>query len=248
MLEELESLADEPGDFVFRSYRDGQVLHRLSLPSISIEKYSLPYLHVHRADYHAVLAKEVRRLGGRIQLSSQVTGIDFEIPAVLVHGQSDILADVVIAADGLKSVCRGYLCGRIDPPRLSGDMAYRCTISADRFRDQDLKQFLDSHDLHYWIGPGQHIVCYKLRDGDVFNIVIACTDTIVESMDVTSVGPEELQRTVKNWDPKLQKLIELAGSGQKGRLMRVEQLDSWTHSSGNFALLGDACHSMLPYL
>jgi salicylate hydroxylase len=188
-------------------------------------------------------------LGGKVQLNSKVTGIDFEKPAIHIKGLPDIIPDLILAADGVKSVSREAFIGRPDPPYASGDMAYRCVITGERVTDHpDLAEMLQSRDLHYWIGPGQHIVCYKLRAGDLFNIVIATTDTLHETVHMAPATAEELRERVKGWDPNLQLLIGMAEDGSKGRLMRVNDMESWVHPSGKFAMIGDACHATLPYL
>ena len=43
-------------------------------------------------------------------------------------------------------------------------------------------------------------------------------------------------------------LLELVQETSKWRLMNSEEMARWGHESGNFVLLGDACHATLPYL
>lgn len=242
-------MSDRPEGFVFRSYRDGKVLSSVDLPTCSEGRYDHPYLHTHRADYHEVLVDEVRRLGGKVQLNSEVTGIDFAKPTIHIKGLPDVAPDLIIGADGVKSISRESLLQHADPPSASGDMAYRCIIRAEKVKQKHgLEELLQSHDLHYWIGPGQHVVCYRLRAGNMFNIVIACTDDLPETINMATASIQELRDRVNGWDPKLQSLIDLAEDGGKGRLMRVDEMETWIHPLGKFALLGDACHATLPYL
>lgn len=57
------------------------------------ERYGVPYLHIHRADYHNIFVEEAKRLGVQIQLDSPVTGIDFNRPAVPLKDKPDFRAD-----------------------------------------------------------------------------------------------------------------------------------------------------------
>ncbi len=198
-----------------------------------------------------MLHEEFRRLGGVVQLNAEVTGIEFAVPIVHIKGFPDVQPDLVLGADGLGSICREALSGHGYPPNFTGDMAYRCVIEAAKVRRHpDLANLFESSALHYWIGPRQHVVCYKLRKGDIFNIVLACADTLPEttSSSMAAADMSELLSRLRGWDPRLRSLIELAGASSKGRLMQVDEMESWVHPSGNFALLGDACHATLPYL
>ncbi|KIX10233.1 uncharacterized protein Z518_01314 [Rhinocladiella mackenziei CBS 650.93] len=249
ILDNLTSLSDRPRNSILRSYRDGNILSSLDLRKCSETLYGHPYLHVHRADYHNVLIEEFRRLGGSVKTNSEVIGIDFVKPMIQIRGQHDVYADLVIGADGVKSTTRELFLGHSDPPRFSGDMAYRCVV-----REEDIRQhphlvgFLESTSINCWVGPGQHVMMYKMREGDLLNIVIACTDILPESTNMASADVQELSDAVKGWDSNLAELVALASRGTKGRLMRVDEMESWIHPSGKFALLGDACHATIPYL
>ena len=51
-----------------------------------------------------------------------------------------------------------------------------------------------------------------------------------------------------DWDPTLKTLFQLIHSTAKWRLQNSRELDTWTHSTGNCIILGDASHATLPYL
>ncbi len=249
VLEQLIKVSDRPKESVLRSYRDGRILSSLDLQKCSEELYDHPYLHVHRADYHTVLAEEFRRLGGSIATNSEVTSVNFNDSTVQIKGGPDIKADLIIGADGVKSISRELLLGRADPPRFSGDMAYRLVIREKDIRKHpNLVDLVNSGRINNWIGPDQHVMGYKLRDGDLFNVVIACTDTLPETTNMALAGAQELRDRVMGWDPDLEALVALAYEGSKGRLMRVDEMESWVHPLGRFVLLGDSCHATLPYL
>ncbi|CZR54870.1 uncharacterized protein PAC_04754 [Phialocephala subalpina] len=110
-----------------------------------------------------------------------LTGIDFETPRVLLARGKDFKADIVIGADGLKSVCREALLGWKDPPRLTGDLAYRVTVSGSEMRKHaNLQDLVESPAINFWMGPDSHVVGYLLKGGDLYNIVLACPDNLPE--------------------------------------------------------------------
>ena len=86
----------KPVDFTIRYYRDGKILSVTEMSPHTIDHYGVPYLHIHRADYHRVLTKTARDLGVQIQLDCPVTDIEFETPAVRIAGKPDVVADLII--------------------------------------------------------------------------------------------------------------------------------------------------------
>ena len=113
-------------------------------------------------------------LGVHVHIDSQVTSVDFNFPPkVTVFGGKVYSGDLVIGCDGLRSVCREALVGHPDPPHETGDIAYRILVPAKDMKPHpELAEFLESPAINYWIGPDGHAVCYLLKGGDLYNIVL----------------------------------------------------------------------------
>lgn len=249
ILDQVESFAVKPNAFILRSYHNGTILSKQNMASFALENYGLPYLHIHRADYHRILADEAERLGVRLMLGSRVIGIDFRQAAVKIANQPDLHADLIIGADGIRSVCREALLGRPDPPHLTGDLAYRFLVRAEGMRrNPNLRDFIEKPDINYWLGPQSHAVCYLVKGGDFFNVVLTCPDNLPETITTAKADPEEMRDLFQNWDPTLKEILGLVQETSKWRLEDVREMRSWNHPEGRFALLGDACHATLPYL
>ena len=101
----------------------------------------------------------------------------------------------------------------------------------------DLRELAEKPAINYWMGPHGHVVCYLLQGGGLYNIVLICPDNL-----------QEMREFFAGWDPKLKTLLGLVQETTKWRLLNSEEMESWSHPSGSFALLGDACHATLPYL
>lgn len=249
LLDQIEAVSVRPSDFIIRSYRDGAVLSTLNMVPENEERYDAPYLHIHRADYHKILVAEARRLGVEIRLGSTVTGINFEEPSIALLDKPDFHGDLAIGADGLKSICREALLGRPDPLRNTGDLAYRIVIKAEDMRNHpDLRGLVEKPAINYWQGPHGHVVCYLLKGGGLYNIVLICPDNLPEMMNTQKADLQEMRAFFENWDPRLKTLLGIVQETTKWRLQSSEEMDHWGHSSGKFVLLGDACHATLPYL
>ena len=213
------------------------------------KRYGVPYLHIHRADYHKILVGEAERLGIIIQLGSTVTSIDFEQALLHIKDKPDFKADLIIGADGLKSISREMLLGHADPPRLTGDLAYRIVIKAeDMKKHPDLRELAEKPAINYWMGPHGHVVCYLLQGGGLYNIVLICPDNLPHMINTAKADLQEMREFFAGWDPKLKTLLDMVQETTKWRLLNSEEMNSWSHPGGKFVLMGDACHATLPYL
>ncbi len=248
-MDKIESVSVRPADFILRSYRDGCILSKQNMVPYAEERYGAPYLHIHRADYHKILVAEAERLGVGMRLGSTVTKIDFETPSLHLKDKPKFHADIILGADGLKSICREALLGHSDPPHLTGDLAYRIIVKAeDMKKHPDLVDLVEKPAINYWMGPDAHAVCYLLKGGGLYNIVLICPDNLPEMVNTAKADVQEMRDFFEKWDPKLKTLLGLVQETSKWRLQNSEEMSSWRHPSGKFALLGDACHATLPYL
>jgi salicylate hydroxylase len=85
-------------------------------------------------------------------------------------------ADLVISADGLKSIVREALLERKDSQKLTGDLAYRIIVKASEMRKlPNLLSLIDTPAINHWMGPDSHVVGYLLKGGDLYNIVLVGT-------------------------------------------------------------------------
>ncbi|KAL8835345.1 MAG: hypothetical protein Q9176_006997 [Flavoplaca citrina] len=244
LLDSIRAVSVQPSDFILRSYHDGTVLSKQNLVPYAEERYGAPYLHIHRADYHRILVAEAECLGVKIWLHSKISHIDFDEPSVQVVGQpGKFYADIIIGADGLKSTCREAMQG--PPPHLTGDLAYRIVVKAsDMKAHPGLRDLAEKPAINYWLGPSAHVVCYLLRSGDLYNVVLLCPDD--QRTDTAQADLQEMRAIFKEWDPKLRILLGLVQESSRWRLQDSEEMGTWVR--GKFALLGDACHASLPYL
>ena len=163
----LAATAVQPEAIVFRRYNTGERVGYSHWGSALIPEHGAPYYHIHRADYHTLLLRLARAAPGvNIRLGATVRNVQPD-PAVeggpsvtLVSGEV-IHADLVIAADGVKSTIQKIVTGRDDNPTPTGDAAYRATISTDlMLRDPELRPFVETPEMTGWMAPGRHLMAY----------------------------------------------------------------------------------------
>jgi salicylate hydroxylase len=113
-------------------------------------------------------------LGVQVHIHSQVTHVDFNFPPrVTTYDGRTYSADLIVGCDGLRSISREALVGHRDPPHETGDIAYRILVPADQMKPHpELTEFLESPNINFWMGPDGHAVCYLLKGGNLYNIVL----------------------------------------------------------------------------
>lgn len=234
----------------FVRWKDGNTIVKLPFNDI-VETHGAPYYLVHRADLHNGLLEAAKRAGVAVHSHKRVTSYDFDAPSATTQDGETFKADLVIGADGIKSICRPLLTGKPDVPRDTGDVAYRILIPAEKLlADADLAELITNPCTTSWCGPDAHVVGYPIRDGEMYNIVV-CATSYNETTDevwVVRGDSSELCNRFAQWEPRVRKLCALSGDFMKWRLCDLPDLDRWVHPSGKAVLLGDACHPMLPYL
>ena len=160
-------------------------------------------------------------------------------------------ADLVIGRDGERSLSRNALIGRPDPPKHSGDIVFRTAVPISRqCGREELQELLDPPSVHFWLGPNAHALSYTLKEAGLLNVVLVCPDY---SDSQVSLGPQaadiaEVKKVVEDWYPRFKTLLGPAPGATKWILVKCNDVSSWTHPEGRFALLGSSAHAMLPYM
>ncbi|KAF8581960.1 FAD/NAD(P)-binding domain-containing protein [Ramaria rubella] len=248
----LERTAVEPDAIVFRRYSTGEKVGYTQWRTMRRD-YGSPYYHIHRADFHRLLFDLVADTQDvTLRLNSTVNHLDPKgkdgRPNVRLSNGEVVHGDLIIGADGIKSMIREVVIGKPDSPTATGDAAYRALVPCSELeKDPDLRSFVELPEMTAWMAPGRHLMAYCIRRRQEFNMVLLHPDDgSVESW--TAAGSaDKMRKDFADFEPRVQKLLALVPSTLKWKLMDRAPLEKWIHPDGRVALLGDACHPMLPY-
>jgi salicylate hydroxylase len=247
----IDQISAIPTTITVHRYVDGEVLaFEEGFDRNLRRKYGEPFLDIHRADLQRLLYARAIELGVEVSLGHRVSSIrhDQYRPEIQLESGETLTCDLVVGADGLWSRCRESLLNRSDEPLPTGDLAYRIVLTADQLSDPKLREWVEKPAVHFWIGPHSHVVGYSMRAGTMYNIVLLCPDNLPKGTARESGSVEEMRALFENWDPILTKFLDCVQSVDKWKLMHRPEMERWTNERGNFVLMGDACHPMLPYL
>ncbi|WSQ07629.1 FAD-dependent monooxygenase [Streptomyces sp. NBC_01231] len=238
LLDTVAARAARPAHVSFRTWSDGAEICRYLLGRAVEDTFGAPYLQVHRADLHTALAAAVPQ--GSVRLDTVVVGVDQDDECAWVRtvGGERLRADLVVAADGVRSAARQWLFGA-DEAVFSRTAAYRALLPAAEVADMDLP------DTGIWLGPDRHVVHYWVRGGELLNIVAVFKTRAAEESWTAQAEPGEQLREFGGWDPRVRDLLERAGQVFRYGIHTRSPLPRW--NTGRVTLLGDSAHAMVPF-
>jgi salicylate hydroxylase len=240
---ELKRLSCEATGKEIRLWNSGETWKLFDLGAESLARYGYPYFTVYRPDLHRILIDAVRAIKpDAIHLNARCLGFDQDVNGVVMHLENrPVRGDVLIGADGVHSQIRQSLFGQ-DSPEFTGLLAWRGVIPMER-----LPQHLHRKVGTNWVGPGGHVVHYALSAGRLMNFVgiKERSDWTVESWNMRG-STEECLADFVGWNEDIQLMIRAIDIPYKWALMTRAPLPQW--SKVRVSLLGDACHSTLPFL
>lgn len=242
----IDATGVRPGSYVFRLHDTGEIIQQFPLSEEHERVNGAPYSQLHRADFHQILAAKVAELGpGVIRLNKRVTRYLERPDCVELHFSNGGSAqgDVLIGADGLKSVVRAQRSGAATAV-YTGDAAWRLVVPVSR-----LPQGLLDPVMSVFMGPGGHAVCYYLRAGELLNFVgLIETEEILEESWAMKFPWERLKEDFKGWHPIIQTVIDCADHDECYRWSLHAREPHMDWSTDRVTLLGDSAHPTLPYL
>jgi salicylate hydroxylase len=195
-------------------------LHRILMDGIGREKHDAIHLASRCTGY--------RQQGERVRLDMEGTSAE---------------GDLLVGADGLNSKVRETMMGPM-PGRFTNALAWRGLVPIER-----LKPHHRVPRVTTWVGPTAHVTVYPVRwrgtELLTFSGQVERGDWTLESWS-EKVSKEECLNDFAGWHPDVVEMIANVDTLHKWGLFVRDPLPHW--SRGRVTLLGDACHSMVPYL
>ena len=203
-------------------------------------RYGAPYYTFHRADLLDALASTLDR--SAIHLGHRLTGLEERSDRTVLAfaNGARVEAEIVIGADGVRSVIRQALYGD-DHPTYTGQMVWRSLLNGS-----DVPQeILEPTGRIQWVGPGCHLLAYYIRGRKLVNIVTQeDTDKWVEEGWSTRGDPDEMRASFPNSEPHLARLLAIVKECSKWGLFTRPLTRNWGRD--RIELIGDAAHAMVP--
>jgi salicylate hydroxylase/6-hydroxynicotinate 3-monooxygenase len=237
----MREIGYDPEIFRSRQWDTAEVTNQFRKKGVCDEKYGAPYLMFHRADVHATLFANIPDTV--IHYGKKLVGLDQGTKGVTLSfaDGTRVTVDAVIGADGVHSIVREALLGP-DNPRYTGRVGFRATFPTSLLNGAEIDE------NSKWWGPDRHIVHYftnPRRDEVYFVTATPDPDFKIESWSMKG-DLKELRAAYEGFHPQIQTLLAACPAVHKWALVQHDPLSHWT--DGRVALLGDACHTMPPWM
>lgn len=239
-------------------------LTHVHMPDIRA-KYGYPHCTGHRATLAGGLYEACKKEPAiKFHFSCTLDSVDSFSPEPTItirprEGGGEpyqVKADVLIAADGIKSLAREAMLkttGTSMTVEDTGQAAYRILLPRDKMAaDPEMMALLDSNQVTRWIGEKRHWIAYPIASRTIYNMSSVQPDTnfaAAPSATYTTRGSKDVMLNVfSDFCPLVRRMLNLVPDGDvcEWKLRVHKPLPSWVH--GSVALAGDACHPTLPHL
>ena len=242
----LAAQSNSPETWYTRLHDSGEVIKEIPLGNRHESLHGVPYYLLHRADFHQMLVDKVRELDtDAIHLGATAQRFVESTDSVTVYfsNEESVTADVLIAADGIRSAMRTQIIGN-DKPTYTGNAAWRAIVPAEKLPNN----FIGNVNTT-WVGPRKHAMTYWLRGGTLFNFVAAVETEAWTSESWTERFPwEHMKADFDGWHPKIQTIVDACDKHgcYRWALNSREPVDNWR--TRRAILIGDAAHPTLPFM
>jgi salicylate hydroxylase len=230
----------EVSALVYRDGRSGRLIGQHQMLPAYRQRFGAPYVGIHRADLQAILSEAVGM--ERIHLRKRLVDIDDSgaHAALRFDDGGTAEADVVIGADGARSVVRHWMLG-YDDALYSGCSGFRGMVPISK-----LPSLPDPTALQFWMGPGGHLLHYPMGNDHINFLLVERHPTPWPRRDwVMSATEGEQLRHFADWHPAVVEMITAKPVSDRWGLFHRPPLGRWT--KGRVTLLGDAAHQLAPH-
>ncbi|TQV95289.1 monooxygenase [Cordyceps javanica] len=210
----------------------------------------------HRGQMHKVILDYAVELGVVFEYGDRVVQyVDGEKPGVVTASGKQFTADVVVAADGPRSISRQQVLGLPDTKVNSGYAIFRAhfNLTEEHRTNPELEVFCDpTTDMtKLWIGKDLHMVVYTWNHGKDIGWVLTHKDTedIGESWSFPGKKEDVLAcLTQGGFESKLFEVVKATPETNivDYKLVWRDPLNTWLSPTARIVVIGDAAHCHLP--
>ncbi|KAJ7493690.1 FAD/NAD(P)-binding domain-containing protein [Mycena latifolia] len=259
----LEMLGYDPSNLRSSDYRgvvgydaDGNETWKATFKD-QASNYGVQGLLCHRSDLHnelkrLALSDEGAGTPVKIHLGTEIVDCDPEAGILTTKGGEKYDADVIVAADGIRSTLRTVVVGHPVVAPATGLCAFRWMADASKLEGRPELDWVLKNGVEGGraiSGAGRSWFVYPCRDRTLINVTMTHPDKRDQDQHswYAPATRDEVLDEYKDFGPRFQAFLQLAADPIALWQMRaLPLLPTWTR--GRLALLGDAAHATFPMM
>lgn len=197
------------------------------------------WLLAHRVHLHDALKLAATRIEGKglpakLHLGNKTVDVDVSKATITLEDGTTVQGDLILGADGVKSITRTKVAGREVTPFGSGKSAFRFLIRRKAAQDDPItsKFVQKSGELIIWFGADRRVVMYPTTNNELLNFVCIHPESETDAGNDTWNGAgnyDKMLKVYEGFDPALLALLGKADrdSLKVWKLLDMETLSSW---------------------
>ncbi|KAH7915576.1 hypothetical protein BJ138DRAFT_1077267 [Hygrophoropsis aurantiaca] len=245
----ISKVAVRANQFTFQDGWTGEPLGVLVLHDKLMKALMADFLYIQHGELSSIFFDLARNAGVIFKYNTRVDSIDPWAGSVTTQNGSTFTADVIIGADGYRSVVRPVVVGsQCMRGVLDKRVSINITVPRDLMRKhEDLAPLADSLEWTIWLGDD--CAMHGLQVKQDYAIVMHVPSSPDLPKHETWAEQRPIDRKLLKLDrfePRAQKLVGLATSMTPTHYVVHEPFDNWVHESGKVVLVGEAAHPLMP--
>ncbi|KAL1410679.1 hypothetical protein Q8F55_004698 [Vanrija albida] len=245
---------------VMRDWDTGKILNQYDLDHYE-QDWGIPYYMFHRVDMHEMLLEAATSAEGEDEPATVVvdhiaSSVDYDKGEVTFENGNVVKADVIIGADGIRSVVRREI-GVIPQMKSANQTCYRVNVRRTDIDKLNLMKDAVDPAIQFWGGypKGELSRYYKIvmspcSGGDIVSFYCfmptEMTNHTQEGFVFAEVPVSDVMAgDYSRLDPVCQDLIKHSVDRMPWRLYVHQPYPTW--HNGKVCLVGDAAHPMMPH-
>ncbi|KAF9876672.1 salicylate hydroxylase [Colletotrichum karsti] len=241
---------DTPAN-VLRNLTTGEVATRAVATDIS----DYPDWGTNRDVLVEIFYRQAKEAGATVLFDVAVTKVEETAQEAVVNLRDGtrLVADIVLAADGIRSIIREQILrgtGRPIDPIVTDVTLYGVRLTKEEMvSEPGLEPLMDQSYLNVYMGD-DGIVHVTSRYNSTLGSYAALFG-VKGSTDQRGLWDERgdieyVRKMFKGACPEIRKVLDVAKTCDRWRLAELPDLPRWTSEGGRIVLLGDSAHAMQP--
>ncbi|KAI5121812.1 hypothetical protein M0805_009804 [Coniferiporia weirii] len=220
-------------------YQSSLVYHKELMRELQAEMYGMHY-----ADLHDMVRELAVRSGVRIEYNTQVVDIDVHRSSVLLAGGKRLRADLIVGADGVRSLTREKIVGYKEVHKIGPYTTYTYIVPVSAMKkDPKLKSLVQDGTWTLWTGSVDCVLSYLVRPSEyVVHIIEPHEDAKPGWENVVPLSKLD----VSQFEDRVQRLVALGTRATETLHVVQKQLQGWYSDNGRAVLVGSAAHVSCP--